>query len=132
MSELRSNVGESDGSVPAKTAEATLLDAWMSGFVQFRTKRLHLARTASDRIEGFALARWQATMGTAVTNLRHETIRLTDPFARELLTLLDGSRGREELSRALASRGAFGDTAAVAKRVPGAIDLLAEFGLLIG
>ncbi|HKE40425.1 MAG TPA: methyltransferase regulatory domain-containing protein [Casimicrobiaceae bacterium] len=131
VSDLLLNVGETDGAAPAKTAEATLFDAWMSGFVQFRTTRLHLARTASDRVEAFALARWQATTGTAVTNLRHETIRLSDSFARELLTLLDGSRDREELTRALASRGSFGDTSAVAKRVQGGIDLLAEFGLLI-
>ncbi len=36
-----------------------------------------------------------------MTNLRHETIRLADPFARSLLALCDGERDLDSLALAM-------------------------------
>jgi hypothetical protein len=41
--------------------------------------------------------RWQIERQSSVTNLRHETLRIDDPLARRLLTVLDGTRTRDEL-----------------------------------
>ena len=112
-------------------AQATILEAWMTGFVQLRTKPLLATPTAGTRPQAFALARWQAGRRESVTNLRHESIRLTDPLARTLLTLLDGTRERDEMVNALAVRGAFGDPAAVAMRVDDTLASFARLGLLL-
>jgi SAM-dependent methyltransferase len=117
------------GSTPS--AEAAILQTWMSGFVQLRTKPLPAMPTASIRPEAFALARWQASTRESVTNLRHESIRLTDPLARTLLTLLDGAHNRDEMVSALAAGSAFGDTSAVAMRVDDTLASFARSGLLI-
>jgi len=123
--ELIRNTGAAAG------AEAVIMEAWISGFVQFRTKPVSVALTVSTRPEAFALARWQARTRESVTNLRHESIRLTDPFALTLLTLLDGTRDRDATIGALAVGGRFGDASAVALRVDDALASFARFGLLI-
>ncbi len=71
------------------------------------------------------------TLAERVTNLRQESIRLTDQLAQTLLTLLDGTRERDEIVNALAVRGAFGDPAAVAMRVDDTPASFARLGLLL-
>src|SRR5262249_52396156 len=43
-----------------------------------------------------ALARLQASRGSRVTNFRHESLALND-VERQMLVLLDGARGREQV-----------------------------------
>jgi methyltransferase-like protein/SAM-dependent methyltransferase len=54
------------------------------------------ALVAGEKPLASPLARIQAREATRVTNLRHETVTLSD-FDRQLLPLLDGTRGRAEL-----------------------------------
>jgi SAM-dependent methyltransferase len=127
-------VVELDRSISAgsnSSAEATIMEAWMSGFMQLRTKPLLAASAVSTRPEAFALARWQASTRESLTNLRHEAIRLGDPFARTLLTLLDGTRDRDEIVRILGTAGEFGDASAVAMRIDDTLASFARFALLI-
>ena len=63
-----------------------------------------------------------------MTNLRHETIRLVDPFARALVPLLDGTRDRAAL---LATMKHGDDTDALA-RLEDALAMLAQCALLEG
>ena len=112
-------------------AEAMILEAWMSGFMQFRTVPLPVAKIAGARPEAFALARLQAKTREGVTNLRHETIRLPDPFARTLLALLDGTRDRSQIVRTLASGSSPAETASIARRVDDTLASLAQFGLMM-
>ncbi len=72
VTQLAQDIGEPVGAGSTLGAEATILEAWMSGFVQLRTKPLPAAQTASSQPEAFALARWQARTRESVTNLRHE------------------------------------------------------------
>jgi hypothetical protein len=65
----------------------------------------------------------------AVTNLRHETIRMVDPFARSLLALCDGQRDRRALAAALAPGRDPGNPALVAQ-LEDALGTLAQCGLL--
>ena len=125
VAELTRNTGA------VASAEAMIMEAWMSGFVQFRTKPISATPTASTRPEAFALARLQARTRESVTNLRHEAIRLTDPLTLTLLTLLDGTRDRDAMISALAAGGTFGNTPEVAIRVDDALTSFARFGLLI-
>jgi hypothetical protein len=58
------------------------------------------ATAPGEHPEAFPLARLQARGGSDVTNLRHEHVQITDPFLRDLLAGLDGTRRREELPAA--------------------------------
>jgi SAM-dependent methyltransferase len=87
----------------ARPVEAILIDAWVSGFAQLHMHPPKPATRAGERPRGFPVARWQAARREGVTNLRHETIRLVDPFARALLPLCDGTRDRAALAAALPS-----------------------------
>jgi SAM-dependent methyltransferase len=69
----------------------------------------HLQSTAcsfvteiSERPRASALARLQARSLTAVTNLKHESVRLEDPLVRTFLELLDGTRDRMTIAREMA------------------------------
>ena len=44
------------------------------------------------------LARWQAAHSTDLSNLRHEGLRIKDPFTLKLVQLLDGTRNEGQLS----------------------------------
>ena len=48
--------------------------------------------------------RWQAANGEALTSLVYTTIRLEDPAARLLITLLDGTRDRAAIRAELHAR----------------------------
>ena len=63
------------------------------------------AETGGARPRASALARLQAEDAIDVTSLRHENVRIEEPAARRLLTLLDGTRDREALRAALAAAG---------------------------
>ena len=55
--------------------------------------------------EASKVARLQAARGPQVTNLRHENVTLTEE-ARQLLTLLDGTRTHDALVSIVSSREA--------------------------
>jgi hypothetical protein len=50
------------------------------------------------------LARWQATTGPDLTSLAYTTVRMEEPAARLLITLLDGTRDRASIRAELQER----------------------------
>jgi hypothetical protein len=79
----------------------TLLRAYAANFVELHTWAPELATAASERPVASALARLQAAEGTRITNLRHASVEVPDALGRRLITLLDGTRDRDALLRAL-------------------------------
>jgi hypothetical protein len=82
-----------------------------------------------------ALARWQIRQGVFVTDQRHRSVTITDPFTRQLLPLLDGQTDRGALMAAVAGFDV-GDQALVANDDPqtlldAALHQLAERCLLV-
>jgi hypothetical protein len=71
VAELTGNAGA------VASAEAMIMEAWMSGFVQFRTKPISATSTASTRPEAFALARLQRD-----TRKRHQPAPRSHPACR--------------------------------------------------
>jgi hypothetical protein len=59
---------------------------------------------ASERPVASALARWQAARGEPLTSLVYTTIRMEEPAARLLITLLDGTRDRAAIRSELQAR----------------------------
>ncbi len=105
------------------------MDAWLSGFAQLHAAGPGAVARAGERPRGALVARWQAPRREAVTNLRHETIRLVDPFARTLLPLCDGTRDRAGLAAALGDAQPGGDPALRA-RIEETLATLAQCALL--
>lgn len=108
----------------ARPTEAIVLDGWISGFVQLHACPPRPALAASARPRASRLTRWQAGQREAVTNLRHETIRLPDSFTRTLLTLCDGERDRDALALAM------GLSASQRAQLDDALAMLARYALL--
>jgi methyltransferase-like protein/cyclopropane fatty-acyl-phospholipid synthase-like methyltransferase len=75
---------------------AEVLKCFAAGIVELYVDGPRFPVTAGERPRASALARHEATKGTRVTNLRHESVALDD-FNRQLLQRLDGGRDRSEL-----------------------------------
>jgi methyltransferase-like protein/protein-L-isoaspartate O-methyltransferase len=76
-----------------------LLACYSVGVVEFRTFDPPHATAVPLCPRASAVARWQSRRGAAVTNLRHQPVRL-DAAERTLLDRLDGTRDQDALARA--------------------------------
>jgi hypothetical protein len=77
--------------------ESEALKQFRAGALEIHAAAPRYAEHAPERPEAFALARLQAVESEDVTNLRHEHLRLEDPYSRLLVASLDGTRDRIEL-----------------------------------
>ena len=109
----------------ADDALTTLLRGCFSGAVDLHTRPLPIVAVAGGRPRAFAVARWQAGRGDAVTNLRHEPVRIEDAVARAVVAACDGTRDHATLA---AVAGRHGSQAASA--LPQFLERFALAGLL--
>jgi SAM-dependent methyltransferase len=126
------SVAELCASVPTaggRPAGAVLVEAWASGYAQLHTAPPTVAVVPGARPRGGRVARWQAPRQDTLTNLRHEAIRLPEPFARRLLALCDGQRDRTALAMALAD-GRHAAGVSLAAQIDDTLRRLAQAGLL--
>jgi SAM-dependent methyltransferase len=114
-----------------RPATAILLDAWLGGFAQLHAVPPKVTSTVEAQPLAAPVARWQATRRETVTNLRHEAVKLTDPFLRALLPLCDGTRSSRDLARALAGARDAGDPV-LAAQIEDALASFGRLGLLSG
>jgi hypothetical protein len=101
----------------ARTAAALLLDACHAGVVDLSVYPPPLVQRVSAQPRAGAVIRHQAARQASITNLRHETLRIDDPLARELLVHLDGTRTRNELAAMIAGALPVAERAGAAERV---------------
>ena len=87
------------------------------------------ADEAGERPRASGLARYQAARGQLVTSVCHVPVQL-DTMAAELVQLLDGSRTREQVARALAKLEGAPTRKELQRGLPGSLDWLAHMGLL--
>jgi methyltransferase-like protein/ubiquinone/menaquinone biosynthesis C-methylase UbiE len=98
---------ESDGTDHARMAAharelgEVLLLAYGANLVEFRMSVPKFAAVPGARPRISRLARQQLLVSDRLTTLRHESIQTSDPLARELFLLLDGSRDRAAIRRDL-------------------------------
>jgi SAM-dependent methyltransferase len=100
-----------------------LLGSYGPNVAQLRSTACPFVTEISERPRASALARLQARTLTAVTNLRHASVRLEDPLVRTFLELLDGTRDRMTIASAMAAALRKTDPAAVAADVENGIAL---------
>jgi SAM-dependent methyltransferase len=92
------------GVEPRALAEA-LLDGFRRERLIPHAGPLHAAEEPGEHPRASPLARWQAAQGPDLTSLAYTTVRMEEPAARLLITLLDGTRDREAIRAELHSRG---------------------------
>src|SRR5439155_8578252 len=73
----------------------------LTNLLELAPRQLPLAKQAGERPRTWPLARWQAGLGSNVTNLRHETVTLGE-FERQLVRHMDGQHDRAALLQILA------------------------------
>ena len=81
--------------------EGLLAAVHIGGVVDFYLQPAALTTSVSERPVASPVARAMARTQARVVNLRHEMVNLTDPFARRLVPLLDGTRNRRTLLEGL-------------------------------
>jgi methyltransferase-like protein/cyclopropane fatty-acyl-phospholipid synthase-like methyltransferase len=103
----RERIGGADANDPKVAAEDTglvavgLLNCYMSSdLIELHGVPVTFARTPGEKPVALPWARMQAARGGAVTNRRHEVLRLND-LDRHLIPLLDGEHTRPLLVDAL-------------------------------
>jgi SAM-dependent methyltransferase len=94
--ELRAGLGADD-----RALAAALLDGVRRECLIPHAGPLRAAKEPGPRPVASRLARWQALHGTDLTSLAYTTVRMQEPAARRLVTLLDGTRGRAAIRAAL-------------------------------
>ncbi|MEO8751394.1 MAG: class I SAM-dependent methyltransferase [Casimicrobiaceae bacterium] len=124
----RDHAGNDDAA--ARPLPALLAEACYAGTVELYTHPPALAAVAAERPVASPVVRWQARRQPSVTNLRHETLRIDDPFALALLVLLDGTRTRGDLVAAMESHLPQGERARTGERVATYLSHFAMHGLL--
>jgi hypothetical protein len=88
---------------PAALAEA-LIDAFRRERLMPHACPLRAASDPGQRPIASPLARWQAAKGPDLTSLAYQTVRMEEPAARLLITLLDGTRDRAAIRSELQRR----------------------------
>jgi hypothetical protein len=100
VADLRRTLGADAGDV-----ERALWAAVDADLVALHVEAPVYTEYCGPRPRASALARLQARDAIDVTSLRHENVRMEEPAARRLLTLLDGTRDRAALRAELAADG---------------------------
>jgi methyltransferase-like protein/cyclopropane fatty-acyl-phospholipid synthase-like methyltransferase len=87
----------------AQTLAEVILRSFSAGVVELHLHEPTFSVEAGTFPLASPLARWQARRGDVVTTLLHESLRIADNLALQLIQLLDGTRDRGALSRELSS-----------------------------
>ena len=91
---------------------AALLDGFRRERLIPHAGPLRAASDPGERPVASPLARWQAAQGPDLTSLAYSTVRMEEPAARLLITLLDGTRDRAAIRAELQARAGVELTAA--------------------
>jgi SAM-dependent methyltransferase len=112
----------------ARSIEAVVVDMESRGLLDLRVTQPPVASHAGERPHAFDAARWLSRERAIVPTVYHEGLRLSDATARKLVGLLDGTRNRAELCRALG--GPFNEASGI-DRLERALDVLAKKAVLV-
>jgi len=84
-----------------RPVELLLAELYVGGIVDLRTTPVAVAASAGEFPEAFAAARWINRSHDVIPSLYHEALRHQDPIGKQLVSLLDGTRTREQLAAAV-------------------------------
>ncbi|MBV8101772.1 MAG: methyltransferase regulatory domain-containing protein [Verrucomicrobia bacterium] len=128
--------------------EEALLKAYHAGFLFLNAYQPEVVNQVTERPATSKLARFQLARGNFATSQLHVSHEFPDPFARQLVVLLDGTRDQAALTRDLIEFAkSTGDPIyengvrvtnsdelphAIGRRLPPALASLARAGMLVG
>ncbi len=104
-----------------------LVSSLANAVAEFHVYQPPICTEAGDRPVASVVARWQAEAGVPVTSMLLSSAAMKEPELRKLLPLLDGSRDRGQLSKALSEQPETANGACEK-----ALKTLAGYGMLIG
>jgi SAM-dependent methyltransferase len=131
----------------AAILEGALAQLYHQGFLLLSICPTKVINRVSERPAASQLARFQLKSGQPATNPLHTSFHFSDPFARQLLLLLDGTRDRETLAHDLvefskSKEGAIFENGVAVdsleqlsgaiERLPCGLQALAREGMLVG
>jgi SAM-dependent methyltransferase len=90
--------------IKEETAARAALQLTAEGRATLHVHPLAFAQEAGERPRVSALARAQVAMGEPAATLRHAPLRLDESLGPLLVSLLDGTRDRQDLAGAIAAR----------------------------
>jgi len=96
-------IATQDGNEATRVLAEDLLKSYTGNVVEFHTWQGDFVTEVTDRPAVSELAAYQARGGGHMVNQRHEVVPL-DPVARQLVSVMDGSRNRDGLVRHLVER----------------------------
>lgn len=141
LQEAAAGCGQPAGEAQRDRLGDFALACYAAGGVDLHVRQAPFARWPGPKPRASGLARLQSREATALTNLAGGTVRLDDPLALRLLPLLDGTRDRAALVRAVGSdpgaraelstsAGGRTDRASLARAIDGCLDELGRCALL--
>lgn len=95
------DVGTSQYSEEANALGDVILKAYGAGVVELHLHEPSFTVTPGERPIASPLARLQAQEGAMVSSLLYHSVKFEDTLGRKLLTLLDGTRNRQQLLQEL-------------------------------
>jgi methyltransferase-like protein/2-polyprenyl-3-methyl-5-hydroxy-6-metoxy-1,4-benzoquinol methylase len=106
-----------------------VLKLYAANFLELHMRAAPFVSKPSERPQASALARAQLRNRSDVTNLRHAVIDVEDETARQLLSLLDGTRDHAELLTELRKRLPLADV--TPEQLESNLNRLAKLALLV-
>ncbi|MBR0799368.1 class I SAM-dependent methyltransferase [Bradyrhizobium jicamae] len=118
-----------DASTGPEVGEA-ILRLFLADMLSLQTEPLPFARRISERPLASGLARAQASRGhKRLSSLHHSAVEIDDPESRHFITLLDGTRSRQDLATEMAQHTGI-PIATVSARLDDSLAGLARAALL--
>lgn len=119
-------------------ASSFFFQLFKNGFVKLHAKAFNFARSAGEHPKASDFARWQIASGNSiVTTMTGANVALNDDIIAQLISLLDGTRNRDELREELlrSEKVPFSSRHDFSKQLPDLIESnlakFAKWGLLI-
>jgi len=117
LAEWRERTLPADPGSTRRPIEFVLAEMFVAELLDLRTEAVAAVAVPGERPVAFAPSRWISRDREVVPTLYHEPLRLNDPTVRQVVGLLDGSRTREELIKAVGGPLAGPDGGAKLERV---------------
>jgi SAM-dependent methyltransferase len=101
LADWRERTLPADAGSSRRPIEFVLTELFVADLIDLHTEPVAAAAVPGERPEAFAPSRWISRDRDVVPTLYHEPLRLNDPTVRKVVGLLDGTRTRDDLVKAI-------------------------------
>jgi SAM-dependent methyltransferase len=101
LAEWRERTFPTDAGSSRRPIEFVLTELFVAGLIDLRSEPATITAVPGERPEAFGPSRWISRDREVVPTVYHEPLRLNDATVRKVVSLLDGTRTRADLIRAV-------------------------------